>query len=99
MNLLLKGIERNGNEGIGKPEALTHGFQGFWSRRITDEHRLVYRPDEGTALIAQCRYHYEACRPLSHFNRAGRTRTGASQVATMTAVIDPAHMIAASTTT
>ena len=60
INLLLKDIERNGNEGIGKPEALKHGFQGFWSRRITDEHRLVYRLDEGAVLIAQCRYHYEA---------------------------------------
>ncbi|WP_295125184.1 Txe/YoeB family addiction module toxin [uncultured Leifsonia sp.] len=60
INLLLKDIERNGNEGIGKPEALKHGFQGFWSRRITDEHRLVYRLDEGAVLIAQCRYRYEA---------------------------------------
>ena len=60
INLLLKDIERNGNEGIGKPEALKHGFQGFWSRRITDEHRLVYRLDDGAVLIAQCRYHYDA---------------------------------------
>lgn len=60
INLLLKDIERNGNEGIGKPEALKHGFQGFWSRRITDEHRLVYRLDEDAVLVAQCRYHYEA---------------------------------------
>ena len=36
-------IARNGNEGIGKPEPLKHGFQGYWSRRITDEHRLVYK--------------------------------------------------------
>ena len=60
INLLLKDIERSGNEGIGKPEALKHGFQGFWSRRITDEHRLVYRLDDGAVLIAQCRYHYDA---------------------------------------
>jgi toxin YoeB len=60
INLLVKDIERNGNEGIGKPEALKHGFQGFWSRRITDEHRLVYRLDDGAVLIAQCRYHYDA---------------------------------------
>ena len=59
INLLLKDIERNGNEGIGKPEALKHGVQGFWSRRITDEHRLIYRLDDEAVLIAQCRYHYE----------------------------------------
>jgi toxin YoeB len=58
INLLLKDIERNGNEGIGKPEALKHGFHGYWSRRITDEHRLVYRLAEDQILIAQCRFHY-----------------------------------------
>ena len=55
---LLVDIRRNGNAGIGKPEALKHGFQGFWSRRITDEHRLVYKVTERAVLIAQCRYHY-----------------------------------------
>ncbi|MFZ2963432.1 MAG: Txe/YoeB family addiction module toxin [Rhodoglobus sp.] len=59
INALLRDIQRGGNEGIGKPEALKHGFQGFWSRRITDEHRLVYRVTESEILIAQCRYHYE----------------------------------------
>jgi toxin YoeB len=58
INLLLKDIERNGNEGIGKPEALKHGFHGYWSRRITDEHRLVYRLADDQILIAQCRFHY-----------------------------------------
>jgi toxin YoeB len=58
INQLLADIQRNGNTGIGKPEALKHGFQGFWSRRITDEHRLVYRVAEDAVLIAQCRYHY-----------------------------------------
>jgi toxin YoeB len=58
INLLLTDIQRNGNSGIGKPEALKHGFQGFWSRRITDEHRLVYRVTDDAVLIAQCRYHY-----------------------------------------
>ena len=43
INLLLKDIQRNGNEGIGKPEALKHDFAGYWSRRITDEHRLDLR--------------------------------------------------------
>lgn len=58
INLLLKDIERNGNEGIGKPEALKHGFHGYWSRRITDEHRLVYHLADDQILIAQCRFHY-----------------------------------------
>lgn len=59
INALLRGIERNGNEGIGKPEALKHGFHGYWSRRITDEHRLVYKIVDDQIRIAQCRYHYE----------------------------------------
>lgn len=59
INELLKDIARNGNEGIGKPEPLKHGFQGYWSRRITAEHRLVYRIHEDEVRIAQCRYHYE----------------------------------------
>ena len=42
INLLIRDIARNGNEGIGKPEPLKHGFQGYWSRRINEEHRLVY---------------------------------------------------------
>ncbi len=41
INALGKDVERNGNEGIGKPEPLKHGFRGYWSRRITDEHRSV----------------------------------------------------------
>ena len=59
INSLLKDIRRNGNDGIGKPEALKHGFHGFWSRRITDEHRLVYKITSTEILIAQCRYHYD----------------------------------------
>ncbi|MDH5150657.1 Txe/YoeB family addiction module toxin [Kocuria palustris] len=43
---------------MGKPEALKHDFGGFWSRRITDEHRLVCKVLEDRVLIAQCRYHY-----------------------------------------
>jgi toxin YoeB len=58
-NLLIKDIERNGNEGIGKPEPLEHGFQGCWSRRITDQHRLVYKVVDDEIRIANCRYHYE----------------------------------------
>ncbi|HEX8510872.1 MAG TPA: Txe/YoeB family addiction module toxin [Propionibacteriaceae bacterium] len=58
INLLLRDISRNGNEGIGKPEALKHGFKGYWSRRINDEQRLVYRIEENDIRIAACRYHY-----------------------------------------
>jgi toxin YoeB len=57
INELIKDIARNGNEGLGKPERLKH-FQGYWSRRITDEHRLVYRIADDEIRIAACRYHY-----------------------------------------
>ena len=58
INLLLADIARNGNTGIGKPEPLKHGFHGYWSRRITDEHRLIYRVAGDEIRIAACRYHY-----------------------------------------
>jgi len=62
INALIKDIERNGNTGIGKPEPLKN-FNGYWSRRITDEHRLVYKiTSEGVSrelLIASCATHYE----------------------------------------
>lgn len=58
INLLIKDIARNGHEGIGKPEALKHDWSGFWSRRITDEHRLIYAITDSSILIASCRYHY-----------------------------------------
>lgn len=60
INALIKDIQRSGNEGIGKPEALKHGFHGYWSRRITDEHRLVSKLTETEIRIAQCRYHYSS---------------------------------------
>lgn len=60
INPLIKDVERNGNEGIGKPEALRHQFSGWWSRRITDEHRLVYKLTDDSIAIASCRYHYGA---------------------------------------
>ncbi len=44
--------------GTGKPEPLKHELAGYWSRRITQEHRLVYRATDGRCVIAQCRYHY-----------------------------------------
>jgi len=58
INALIRDVERAGHEGIGKPEPLKHDLQGFWSRRITDEHRLVYAITEDEILIASCRYHY-----------------------------------------
>ncbi|WP_312396785.1 Txe/YoeB family addiction module toxin [Kocuria sp.] len=58
INLLIQDITRNGNEGIGKPEALRYDFAGYWSRRITVEHRLVYKVTRDEVLIATCRYHY-----------------------------------------
>lgn len=58
INALIFDVARNGNTGIGKPEQLKHGFHGYWSRRITDEHRLVYKVVGGEIRIASCRYHY-----------------------------------------
>lgn len=58
INLLIADITRNQNEGIGKPEPLKYAFQGYWSRRINDEHRLIYRVTDDEVRIAACRYHY-----------------------------------------
>lgn len=55
---LIKDVEREPFEGLGKPEPLRHDLTGFWSRRITEEHRLVYAVDKERVLIAQARYHY-----------------------------------------
>lgn len=58
INQLIKDIKRDPFEGIGKPEPLKYELSGFWSRRITDEHRLVYQFDESGLSIASCRFHY-----------------------------------------
>ena len=58
INKLIKDIQRNKYEGLGKPEALKHNLSGFWSRRITNEHRIVYKIENNSTLIAQLRYHY-----------------------------------------
>jgi toxin YoeB len=58
INLLIKDIHRTPHDGIGKLEPLKHGLSGYWSRRINDEHRLVYKYQDSTILIAQLRYHY-----------------------------------------
>ena len=59
INTLIKEIMRQPFEGIGKPEPLKYSLSGYWSRRITDEHRLDYKVTEDNLLIAQLRYHYE----------------------------------------
>ncbi|MFQ5629029.1 MAG: Txe/YoeB family addiction module toxin [bacterium] len=58
INELIKAIRRSPFEGIGKPEPLKFGMAGKWSRRINQEHRLVYQVRENTIFILQCRYHY-----------------------------------------
>jgi len=58
INKLIQDIDRNGNDGIGKPEPLKHNYQGWWSRRIDEEHRLVYRIEGNEIQILSCRFHY-----------------------------------------
>jgi len=58
INLLIGDAVRNGHQGIGKPEPLRHDLSGYWSRRITSEHRLVYTLDESAVIVVACRYHY-----------------------------------------
>lgn len=58
INTLIKDIQREPFDGIGKPEPLKHALSGYWSRRINDEHRIVYKIDNESVLIAQLRYHY-----------------------------------------
>ncbi|MDY3971783.1 MAG: Txe/YoeB family addiction module toxin [Clostridia bacterium] len=58
INALLKDIERNGYDGIGKPERLTGDLSAYWSRRIDEQNRIVYRIDSDTIKIVQCGSHY-----------------------------------------
>jgi toxin YoeB len=58
INTLIKEIQRTPFEGIGKPEPLKHSLSGYWSRRITDEHRIVYKVEMDSLFLAQLRYHY-----------------------------------------
>lgn len=58
INELIKAIERDPFEGIGKPEPLKFDLAGYWSRRIDDQHRLIYKYENKTVYILQCRYHY-----------------------------------------
>ncbi|MDX2130131.1 MAG: Txe/YoeB family addiction module toxin [Chloroherpetonaceae bacterium] len=59
INEIILDIARNPYTGIGKPEPLKHKYQGFWSRRIDEEHRLIYQPTKDSILIAKCRFHYD----------------------------------------
>lgn len=58
INKLIRDIQREPYDGIGKPEPLKHGLSSYWSRRINDEHRIVYKCDNDTLKIAQLRFHY-----------------------------------------
>jgi toxin YoeB len=58
IDALIGDIQRQPFKGLGKPEPLRFAFAGYWSRRIDQEHRLVYKVEGGTVFIAQCRYHY-----------------------------------------
>ncbi len=56
---LIKDIQRNQFSGIGKPEPLKHELKGLWSRRITDEHRLVYEVKDKEIIVHSCKFHYD----------------------------------------
>jgi toxin YoeB len=58
INSLIQDIQRSPFEGIGKPEPLKHALSGYWSRRINDEHRIVYKVENDSLFIAQLRLHY-----------------------------------------
>jgi toxin YoeB len=58
VNTLIQDIQRSPFSGIGKLEPLKHGLSGYWSRRINDEHRIVYKATDDSIFIAQVRYHY-----------------------------------------
>jgi toxin YoeB len=58
INSLIKDIKRDFFNGLGKPELLKHELSGCWSRRITDEHRLVYEVTDYSIVIISCKYHY-----------------------------------------
>jgi toxin YoeB len=59
INALIKDIQRNGNKGIGKPEPLKSELDGWWSRRIDEKNRLVYKINDNNIIIASCKGHYD----------------------------------------
>lgn len=58
INVLIRDTQREPFTGVGKPEPLKHALSGYWSRRTTEEHRMVYKVDGEALLLAQLRYHY-----------------------------------------
>lgn len=70
INDLLKDIERNGNTGLGKPELLAGNLSGYWSRRINNKDRLIYRHDAENIYILACRYHYTILQSIAPRNHA-----------------------------
>ena len=56
---LIRDIQRSPFTGLGKPEPLRHDLKGYWSRRITEEHRLVYKVTDDAIIVASCKYHYD----------------------------------------
>jgi len=56
---LIRDIQGSAFTGLGKPEPLRHDLKGFWSRRITEEHRLVYKVTDDAIIVASCKYHYD----------------------------------------
>ena len=58
INALIQDIARSPFSGLGKPEGLKHNLSGYWSRRITQEHRLIYKVKDDTIFIASCKFHY-----------------------------------------
>ncbi len=59
INEMLKDISRHPFEGLGKPEPLKHKYKGLWSRRITDEHRLIYQIKDDKIRVIKCHFHYD----------------------------------------
>jgi len=59
INALIKDIQRGSYDGIGKPEPLKENFSGWWSRRIDEENRIVYKEEKDAIIIASCKGHYE----------------------------------------
>lgn len=59
INTLIKDIQRDRYDGLGKPEALKNNMSGWWSRRIDEENRIVYKEENGAIIIASCKGHYE----------------------------------------
>lgn len=59
INALIKDISRQPYAGIGKPEPLKHNYRGYWSRRINEEHRLIYQVHDDEIRIIKCRFHYD----------------------------------------